>query len=116
MNITANSKIVVQGITEPTGCVYAPLMQSYGTQIVAGISPGHGGKEQSGIPVFDMVEQALSTVGAIDTTIIFVRPYLVLDAALEAIAAGIRQIILVTEGVPLWIWCICSVRLKQQKH
>ncbi|MEB3338571.1 MAG: CoA-binding protein [Leptolyngbyaceae bacterium] len=100
MNFTPDSKVLIQGITEPLGLTHVPLMQSYGTHLVAGISPGHGGKEVQGVPVFDMVEQALNQVGAIDTTIIFVLPYLVLDAALEAIAAGIRQIIIITEGVP----------------
>ncbi|MDX2214561.1 MAG: hypothetical protein SFY66_14820 [Oculatellaceae cyanobacterium bins.114] len=100
MNFTADSRVLVQGITEPTGATYAPLMQTYGTQIVAGISPGHGGETHQGIPIFDMVEQALFQVGMVDTSIIFLPPYLVLDAALEAIAAGIRQIILITEGVP----------------
>ena len=100
MNFTSDSKVLIQGITEPLGSVYAPLMQDYGSQIVAGISPGHGGQKLKGIPVFDLVEQALLNVGAVDTSIIFVPPYQVLDAALEAIAAGIRQLILITEGVP----------------
>ncbi|MBD2459930.1 CoA-binding protein [Oscillatoria sp. FACHB-1407] len=100
MNFTTDSKVLIQGITEPIGATYAPLMQAYGTQIVAGISPGYGGEKHQGIPVFDMVEQALFQVGMVDTTVIFVPPYSVLDAALEAIAAGIRQIILMTEGVP----------------
>lgn len=85
---------------EPHGSTYASLMQAYGTRIIAGVSPGFGGSELQGIPVFDMVEQAIQTVGAIDITLIFVHPYLMLDAALEAIAAGIRQIILISEGMP----------------
>lgn len=100
MNFTQNSKVLVQGITEPLGSIYTPLMKAYGTNVVAGVSPGYGGQELEGTPVFDMVEQALSSVGPVDTTILFVRPYLALDAALEAIAAGVRQIILITEGMP----------------
>ncbi len=100
MNFTPASKVIVQGILEPLGEVYAPLMQAYGTQIVAGICPGYGGKTLADIPVFDMLEQALPDVGAIDTTVIFSPPYAALDAALEAIAAGIRQIVLVSQGVP----------------
>jgi succinyl-CoA synthetase alpha subunit len=100
MNFTSDSKVLIQGITEPLGTVYAPLMQSYGTQVVAGVSPGHSGKSLDGIPVFDMVEQALAAVGMVEISVIFVPPYEVLDAALEAIAAGIRQLILITEGVP----------------
>jgi succinyl-CoA synthetase alpha subunit len=99
MNFTAN-KVLIQGITESLGSIYAPLMQAYSGQILAGISPGHGGQELEGIPIFDLVEQALLSVGTVDTSVIFVPPYQVLDAALEAIAAGIRQIIIITEGVP----------------
>lgn len=100
MNFTPDSKVLIQGITEPLGATYAPLMLAYGTQVVAGVSPGYGGTMQQGIRVFDMVEQALSVVGTIDATVIFVQPYAALDAALEAIAAGIRQIVLITEGIP----------------
>lgn len=100
MNFTPDSKVLVQGIVESLGSIHAPLMKAYGTQIVAGVSPGYGGQILAGIPVFDMIEQALPVVGAIDTTVIFVPPYAALDAAREAIAAGIRQIILVTEGIP----------------
>ncbi|HEY9646735.1 MAG TPA: CoA-binding protein [Chroococcidiopsis sp.] len=100
MDFTANSKVLVQGITESIGSIYVPRMLEYGTQIVAGVCPGHGGSEQHGVPVFDMVDQALAKVGAIDTTVILVPPYQALDASLEAIAAGIPKIILITEGVP----------------
>jgi succinyl-CoA synthetase alpha subunit len=100
MNFTADSRVLIQGITEPLGTVYAPLMQAYGTQVVAGVSPGHLGRFLENIPIFDMVEQALATIGTVDVSVIFVPPYEVLDAALEAIAAGIRQLILITEGVP----------------
>jgi len=100
MNFTSESKVLVQGVTEPLGSIYTPLMQAYGSQILAGVSPGHGGQKLAGIPVFDLVEQALSSVGTIDTSVIFVPPYQVLDAALEAIAAGIRQLVVITEGVP----------------
>ena len=100
MNFTSKSTVLVQGITEPLGSVYTPLMQAYGTQVVAGVSSGYGGQTQQGIPIFDLVDQAVAAVGEIDTTIIFVQPYAVFDAALEAIAAGIQQIIVITEGVP----------------
>ena len=100
MNFSPESRVLIQGIAEPLGSIYAPLMQSYGTQIVAGTSPGRGGQSFYGIPVFDLVESAVAQVGQIDTSIIFTHPYAVLDAALEAIAANIRQIVLITEGVP----------------
>lgn len=100
MNFTPNNRVLIQGIAEPLGSTYTPLMQAYGTNIVGGVSPGYGGKVYRGIPVFDLVEMAMLAVGEIDTTIIFTHPYAALDAALEAIAAGIRQLILITEGIP----------------
>lgn len=100
MNFTQESKILVQGITEAIGSIHSGLMKAYGTNLVAGVSPGSAGQKIHDIPVFDMVEQALPEVGGVDATVIFVKPYAVLDAALEAIAAGIRQIAIVTEGVP----------------
>ncbi|OLP17680.1 CoA-binding protein [Leptolyngbya sp. 'hensonii'] len=100
MNFTATSKVLIQGITEPLGSAYTPLMTNYGTRVVAGVSPGCGGQKIGGILVFDMVEQALAQIGPVDTTVLFVHPYQTLDAALEAIAAGIRHIIIITEGVP----------------
>jgi succinyl-CoA synthetase alpha subunit len=100
MNLTPDSKVLVQGITQPLASYHAARMKTYGTNIVAGICAGQGGQELQGIPVFDLVEQASQNVGPIDTTIIFVESYGVLDAALEAIDAGIRQIGLVTGGIP----------------
>lgn len=100
MNFTPQNRVLIQGIAEPLGSLYTPLMQAYGTQVIAGVSPGFGGTMFHGIPVFDLIEMALHSVGEIDTTIIFTSPYAALDAALEAIAAGIRQIVLITEGMP----------------
>ncbi|WP_254568222.1 CoA-binding protein [Oscillatoria sp. HE19RPO] len=100
MNFTPDTKVLIQGITEVIGSTHGALMKAYGTNVVAGISPGCGGQTVQEIPVFDMVEQALRKVGPVDVTVIFVKPYAVLDAALEAIAAGIRQIIIITEGMP----------------
>jgi succinyl-CoA synthetase alpha subunit len=101
MNLTPQTKVLVQGITEsPASTQVALMMKAYGTNVVAGVSPGQGGQDLHGIPVFDLVEQALSEVGKIDTSVIFVPPYCVLDAATEAIAAGIQQIVIITEGVP----------------
>ena len=100
MNFSFNSRVLVIGITEPLGLMYAPLMKAYGTQIVAGVSPGQGGQTLHGIRIYDMVEPALAHWGIVDTAVIFVPPNAVLDAALEAIAAGIQQLVLITAGVP----------------
>ncbi|NES68918.1 MAG: CoA-binding protein [Okeania sp. SIO2D1] len=100
MNLTPDSKVIVQGVTEKMSTQIALMMKSYGTNVVAGISPGEGGQKWSGIPVFNLVEEAVAKVGMIDTTLIVVPAYRVLDASLEAIASGIKQIVIVTEGVP----------------
>lgn len=100
MKLTPESKVLVQGIKEPLGTIHAALMKEYGTNVVAGISPGEGGQELNGIPIFDLVEQAIAVVGAIDISVIFVKAYSAVDAALEAIAAGIRQIVIVSQGIP----------------
>ncbi|MGK7919891.1 MAG: CoA-binding protein, partial [Trichodesmium sp.] len=94
-------KVVVQGLTEKISTQIALMINSYGnSNVVAGVSPGEGGTEWHGIPVFSLVEQAVAKVGVIDTSVIVVPAYRVLDAALEAIASGIKQIIIITEGVP----------------
>ena len=100
MNLKPDSKVLIQGITEPMAAVHAARMKAYSTNVVAGVSPGQGGQAIEDIPVFDLVEQAVAETGSIDTSIIFTPAYLALDAALEAIASGIRQIILVTGGIP----------------
>lgn len=100
MNFTTDNRVLVQGVMDSLGMAHVPLMIAYGTSVVAGVSPGYGGETLDNLPIFDAVEQAIATVGMVDTSVIFSPPYLALDAALEAIAAGIRQLILITEGVP----------------
>lgn len=100
MKLTPESKVLIQGTTEPLVSIYAAQMKAYGTNIVAIVSPGEGGLKLDDVPVFDLVEQASAQTGIIDTTIIFVPPYQVLDAATEAIAAGIQQLIIISAGVP----------------
>lgn len=110
MNFTTDSKVLVQGITEPIGQIYVPLMKAYGTPLVAGVSPGCGGETLQDLPIFDLVEQAIEAVGPIDTTLICCPPYQMLDAALEAMEAEIRQMILLGNGIPP----LDMVRLLQQ--
>jgi succinyl-CoA synthetase alpha subunit len=100
MIFALDSRVIVQGITEPIGQTYVPLMQSYGTQVIAGVSPGRGGETLGTIPVFDMVEQVVACFGSMDISIICTHPYEVLDAATEAMRAGIRQLIIISQGVP----------------
>ena len=113
MDWVLEGKVLIQGITEPLGPHYALRMQACGTNIVAAIrGPGQEGEEVEDIPVFDLVEEAIAEVGEIDTALIFVHPYQVLDAALEAIAAGIEQIVIITGGVPP----LDMVRLLKKAH
>jgi succinyl-CoA synthetase alpha subunit len=100
MKWTPTGQVLIQGIDKPLARYYAPRLREKGTNIVAGIAVGRGGEMIAEIPVFDLVERALRTVGAIETTLLFVDPYEVLDAALEAIDAGIEQLILITAGIP----------------
>ena len=100
MNWFSPNKVIVQGITTYQAAFYAVQMKAYGTNVAAGISPGNGGTYVEDIPVFDLVEQALTEVEQIDVSLIFVDSDRVLDAATEAIAAGIRQIIIFTPRVP----------------
>ncbi|MBE9167950.1 CoA-binding protein [Pleurocapsales cyanobacterium LEGE 06147] len=100
MNWKQPNRVILQGIAEPMVSHYAARMKAYGTAIVAGISAGQGGGEIEQIPVFDLVEDAIEQLGEVEATLIFDPPYQVLDAALEAIAAGIRQVIVLSAGVP----------------
>ncbi|AKG24381.1 succinate--CoA ligase subunit alpha [Calothrix sp. 336/3] len=100
MNLTPDSKVLIQGFSEFISAIHVEQMQAYGTKLVAGVNPGCGGQNLYGLPVFDLVEEVINKYGSIDTTIICVHPYQVLDAALEAIASDIRQIMIISPGVP----------------
>lgn len=97
--INKETKVIVQGITGSMGKVHTELMQKYGTNIVAGVTPGKGGQEVCGVPVYDTVAEAFEKTGA-NCSVIFVPPYLALDASLEAISVGIPLISVITEGLP----------------
>ena len=92
-------KVVVQGITGREGKYHTGLMLQYGTNIVAGCSPGKGGQIINEVPIYDAVEETVRHEGA-NTSIIFVPPGFAVDALYEAAEAGIRLIICITEGIP----------------
>ncbi|MBH8573885.1 CoA-binding protein [Nostocaceae cyanobacterium CENA369] len=100
MNLTPDSKVIIQGFSEFISATHIAQMKAYGTNLVAAVNPGCGGQQLYELPVFDLIEEVVTQFEAIDTTIICVHPYQVLDAALEAIASGIRQIIIISGGVP----------------
>ncbi len=98
--VNKDSKIIVQGFTGSEGTFHAGQMIEYGTNVVGGVTPGKGGQEHLGRPVFNTVTDAVDKVGA-DTTIIFVPPAFAADAIMEAADAGIKVIITITEGIPV---------------
>ncbi len=98
--IDKNTRVLVQGITGREGSFHNDMMKEFGTKIVAGVTPGKGGGEISGVPVFDTVEEAVEEK-APDATVIFVPPRFAADAIFEAIEAGIELIVCITEGVPV---------------
>ena len=98
--VNKNSKIIVQGFTGSEGTFHATQMIEYGTNILGGVTPGKGGETHLGKPVFNTVSEAVNKHGA-DTTIIFVPPAFAADAIFEAIDAGIKVIITITEGIPI---------------
>ena len=98
--IDEKTKVVVQAITGNQGSFHAAQMKAYGTRVVAGTSPGKGGLEVDGIPVYDTVQQAVDSRGA-NASIIFVPAPGAKDAAFEAIAAGVKTVVVISEGVPV---------------
>ena len=98
--VNKNTKLLVQGITGRDGQFHAGRMKAYGTNIVAGTSPGKGGQEVDGIPVFDTAAEAVKKTRA-NTSIIFVPAAFAADAILEASYAGIELVIAISEGVPI---------------
>lgn len=98
--VDKNSRIIVQGITGKEGSFHASQMIEYGTNVVGGVTPGKGGQEHLGVPVFNTVVDAVKKVGA-DVSIIFVPPAFAADAVKEAAEGGIKVIICITEGIPV---------------
>ena len=98
--INKDSKIIVQGFTGGEGTFHAQQMIDYGTNVVGGVTPGKGGQEHLGKPVFNTVKDAVNATGA-DTSILFVPPAFAADAIKEAVEAGIKTVIAITEGIPV---------------
>jgi len=102
MSILVNkqTKVLCQGITGRSGGFHTKGCVEYGTQVVAGVTPGKGGQDFEGIPIFDTVAEAVQETGA-DASMIFVPPAFTADAILESIDAGMKTVVAITEGVPV---------------
>lgn len=98
--IDRETKVLVQGITGKEGSFHAEQCQAYGTRIVAGVTPGKGGQNHDGVPVFNTVAEAVETTGA-DASVIFVPPPFAADAIVEAVEAGLELVVCITEGIPV---------------
>ena len=98
--VDKNTKLICQGITGKAGAFHSEQCQAYGTNLVGGVTPGKGGSETLGVPVFDTVKEAVEGTGA-DASMIFVPPPFAADSIMEAADAGIRVIIAITEGIPV---------------
>ncbi|HUD73197.1 MAG TPA: succinate--CoA ligase subunit alpha [Dongiaceae bacterium] len=97
--VDEKSRVLVQGLTGREGTFHAKQCREYGTQVVAGVTPGRGGTTHEGFPVFNTVREAVAKTGA-DVSLIFVPPPAAADAILEAADAGVRLAVCITEGIP----------------
>ena len=98
--VNKHTKVIVQGFTGTQGSFHAEQMLDYGTKVVGGVTPGKGGTEHLGLPVFDTVADAVAETGA-NASVIYVPPPYAADAILEAADAGIKVIVCITEGIPV---------------
>jgi succinyl-CoA synthetase alpha subunit len=100
--IDRSKRVLIQGITGREGQARTRLMSEYGTQVVAGVTPGKGGASVDKIPVYDTVEEAFETHGGIDISVLFIPAPFVREAALEAISAGVKLLVIVPDRVPIF--------------
>ncbi len=100
--IDNTKRVLIQGITGREGMARARLMKGYGTKVVAGCTPGKGGQDVEGTPVYDTVEEAFEKAGPIDVSVIFVPAPLVKGATLEAFDAGVKLVVIIPDRVPVY--------------
>jgi succinyl-CoA synthetase alpha subunit len=98
--VDRNTRVLTQGITGATGQLHTKACKEYGTQMVAGVTPGKGGSSFEGIPIFDTVAHAVAATGA-NASVIYVPPAFAADAIMEAADAGVALVVCITEGIPV---------------
>src|SRR6478609_4220773 len=98
--VDRNTKVITQGMTGDTGTFHTEQALAYGTQMVAGVTPGKGGQTHIGLPVYDSVHEAVAKTG-VDASVIYVPPPFAADSILEAIDAEVPLIVCITEGIPV---------------
>ncbi len=97
--IDKNTKVICQGFTGAQGTFHSEQAIAYGTQIVGGVTPGKGGQTHLGLPVFDTVKEAIGATGA-DASVLYVPAAFCKDSIIEAVDAGVKLIVCITEGIP----------------
>jgi succinyl-CoA synthetase alpha subunit len=100
--IDKTKRVLVQGITGREGMARTKLMREYGTNVVAGVTPGKGGQAVEGVPVYDTVQEAWEREGSLDVSVLYIPAPIVKSAALEAIAAGVKLLVIIPDRVPIW--------------
>jgi succinyl-CoA synthetase alpha subunit len=110
--VDENTKVIVQGITGREGQFHTEQCVAYGTNVVGGVTPGKGGGDVNGIPVFNTAAEAVAETGA-NASLVFVPPAFAADAALEAVNNGIRVIVCITEGIPTYDMIYVKRRLEE---
>ena len=110
--IDKNTKVICQGFTGGQGTFHSEQAIAYGTQMVGGVTPGKGGTEHLGLPVFNTVKEAVDATGA-DASVIYVPAAFCKDSILEAAMSGIKLIVCITEHIPVMDMLECKVKCEK---